>query len=106
MKLFKGEENKQGMERRSLIIIGAFLVAFVVLICSLADLQLINAAEYKAASNIKRTRTLKVEGTRGKVLDVNGIPLAQDEVSYNLEFYREYNLKPNGKCIRILLFLQ
>lgn len=93
MKLFKGEENKQGMERRSLIIIGAFLVAFVVLICSLADLQLINAAEYKAASNIKRTRTLKVEGTRGKVLDVNGIPLAQDEVSYNLEFYREYNLK-------------
>ncbi len=93
MKLLKGEENKQGMERRSLIIIGAFLVAFIVLVCSLADLQLINAAEYKAASNIKRTRTLKVEGTRGKILDANGIPLAQDEVSYNLEFYREYNLK-------------
>ena len=60
MKLLKGEENKQGMERRSLIIIGAFLVAFIVLVCSLADLQLINAAEYKAASNIKRTRTLNI----------------------------------------------
>ena len=89
-----GEDNATlRITRRSIVVIAAFMLAFVVLICSLVNLQIIKSSEYKAASTVKHTRNLKLNGTRGKILDSNGIPLAQDEVTYNLEFYREYNLK-------------
>ncbi len=90
--LEKKENNANITKRRGFITIVAFVVAFIILACTLADLQLIRSDELKEASAVKKTRTLKIEGTRGKILDSNGIPLAQDEVSYNLEFYREYSL--------------
>ena len=80
-------------KRRSGIVLLAFIVAFVVLVCAIADLQFIKKEKIKQSASVKHTRTLKIQGSRGKILDVNGIPLAQDEISYNLEFYREYNLK-------------
>ena len=80
-------------KRRSSIVLMAFIVAFVILICSVADLQFIKKEELSEVSSVMHTRTLKIQGFRGKILDVNGNPLAQDEISYNLEFYREYNLK-------------
>ncbi len=92
MRLFRGEENN-GNNRRNFVMIIAFVLAFVILACSLADLQIIRRQDYVEAATVKHTRTLKIDGSRGKILDSNGIPLARDEVSYNLEFYREYNLK-------------
>lgn len=87
-----GEENNRQMSlRRGIVVIAAFVVALVVLLVSLIDLQFVRAEEFSQAS-VNRTRTLKITGTRGKILDANGIPLAQDEKNYNLEFYREYNL--------------
>ncbi len=93
MGLLQKEEQNSNGKRRSFTVITAFILAFAVLVFSLADLQFVHSAEYDTASAVKHTRTLKIEGARGKILDTNGIPLAQDEVSYNLEFYREYNLK-------------
>ena len=87
------KEEKNVTRHRSSFVLCAFFIAFLVLTCSIFDLQFIKGKEVQAASSVKYTRTLKLEGTRGKILDVNGIPLAQDEVSYNLEFYREYNLE-------------
>ena len=101
MRLFRGEENN-GNNRRNFVVIIAFVLAFVILACSLADLQIIRRQDYVEAATVKHTRTLKIDGSRGKILDSNGIPLARDEVSYNLEFYREYNLKSER---RIHLFL-
>jgi len=80
-------------KHRSNFVLLVFIVAFIILVCSLIDLQFIKKNQILEATSIKHTRTLKIQGTRGKILDVNGIPLAQDEVCYNLEFYREYNLK-------------
>ena len=80
-------------KRRSSFVLMAFIVAFIILICSVADLQFIKKEEFSEVSSVMHTRTLKIQGFRGKILDVNGNPLAQDEISYNLEFYREYNLK-------------
>lgn len=87
-----GENSKQLLSKRSFIIITAFVVASVILVLGLVDLQFIRAKEFAEEANTKHTRTLKIPGTRGKILDSNGIPLAQDEKNYNLEFYREYNL--------------
>ncbi len=89
----ENEFNSNSTKHRSFFVLLVFVVAFIILICSLIDLQFIRRDKIAAATSIKHTRTLKIEGTRGKILDTNGIPLAQDEVSYNLEFYREYNLK-------------
>jgi penicillin-binding protein 2 len=89
----ENEVNNSSTKHRSFFVLVVFVLAFVVLICSLIDLQFIRREKIAAATSIKHTRTLKIEGTRGKILDINGIPLAQDEISYNLEFYREYNLK-------------
>ena len=91
LKWEKSSEHSQ--KRRSGVILLAFLVAFVILLSGVFNLQFIRGAELQQAATVKHTRTLKIEGARGKILDVNGIPLAQDEISYNLEFYREYNLK-------------
>ncbi len=95
MGLLNRENNVESntTKRRSNIVLLAFIVAFVVLICSVADLQFIKQEKFAEETSVKHTRTLKIQGSRGKILDVNGIPLAQDETSYNLEFYREYNLK-------------
>jgi len=92
MGLLRQEDNSND-KSRTFIVITAFVLAFVVLVVALADLQFIHTSSYDSLSSVKHTRTLKIEGARGKILDTNGIPLAQDEVSYNLEFYREYNLK-------------
>ncbi len=91
MKRLGEEKSTQMSLRRGIIIIAAFVLALVVLLVSLIDLQFVRAEEFKQES-VKRTRTLSISGTRGKILDANGIPLAQDEKNYNLEFYREYNL--------------
>ncbi len=92
MGLLRGEDNTEN-KRRGFITITAFVLAFIVLVFSLGDLQIVHHKDYKNVAATKHTRVLKIDGTRGKVLDTNGIPLAQDEISYNLEFYREYNLK-------------
>lgn len=95
MGLLNRENNSESniTKRRSSIVLLAFIVAFIILICSVADLQFIKQEKFAEVASVKHTRTLKIQGSRGKILDVNGIPLAQDEISYNLEFYREYNLK-------------
>ncbi len=93
MRFFEDKQNNAiNTKRRSLIAIVAFILAFIILVFSLVDLQFIHNEDYLKATASKRTRTLSIEGARGKILDTNGIPLAQDEISYNLEFYREYNL--------------
>ncbi len=89
-------ENTTGMnmtKRRSSVVLMAFILAFIILVFAVGDLQFIKQEKISEATSVKHTRTLKIQGSRGKILDVNGIPLAQDEISYNLEFYREYNLK-------------
>ncbi len=96
MKLLRREDSDTNI-KRSIVMIVAFILAFIVLACALADLQIIRRQDYVQAASVKHTRTLKIDGSRGKILDTNGIPLAQDEVSYNLEFYREYNLKSERK---------
>lgn len=87
------QSNSTVIKRRATITLAVFLLALVILVVSLADLQFVHGESYAEATTVKHTRTLKIEGVRGKILDTNGIPLAQDEISYNLEFYREYNLK-------------
>lgn len=64
-------------------------IAFFVLVVSLFNLTVLQASEYSTLSDDSKQRTLVVKGQRGQVLDRNEIPLAADDTSYNIEFYRD-----------------
>ena len=81
MKIIWNYDNRKRkkVDKRSLICLGAFVMAFVVLIVTLFDMQILNGSSYANSAVTRKTRTLTVPGTRGKILDSNGIPLAVDE---------------------------
>ncbi len=84
-------ENAATYNYRPYVVICAILLCFIILAVNLFDIQLVNGDHLSAQAVTTKTRTLTLPGTRGKILDTNGIPLAVDEKTYNLEFYREYN---------------
>ena len=99
MKIIWNYDNRKRkkVDKRSLICLGAFVMAFVVLIVTLFDMQILNGSSYANSAVTRKTRTLTVPGTRGKILDSNGIPLAVDEKIYKIERRIRYEL---GKCQR------
>lgn len=76
--------------RNRFIIFGALALAlFIVLFVQLVQLMLVNGEEYAAKSGTLKQRVVSIPGARGSILDRNGLPLAYDEKSYNVQFYRD-----------------
>lgn len=76
--------------RNRFIIFGALVLAlFIVLFIQLFQLMLVNGEEYAAMSGALKQREISISGARGSILDRNGLPLAYDEKSYNVQFYRD-----------------
>ncbi len=76
--------------RNRFIIFGALVLAlFVVLFVQLVQLMLVNGEEYAAMSGALKQREIAISGARGSILDRNGLPLAYDEKSFNIQFYRD-----------------
>ncbi len=77
-----------------------------ILIVRLFDMQFQHGEEYYTKSQEGKIKVLRLAGTRGTITDRNGIPLAYDQKSYNVEFvkdpsdgsdtYEEYT-NPSGK---------
>ncbi|MDL2234526.1 hypothetical protein LJC07_00025 [Christensenellaceae bacterium OttesenSCG-928-L17] len=71
-------------------IMGIIVLAMMAaLIGQLAKLTLAQGEEYAEAAASRSTRTVYTTSTRGRILDSNGIPLAYDETSYNVQFTRD-----------------
>lgn len=76
--------------RNRFFIFGALALAlFIVLFVQLIQLMLVNGKEYAAMSGALKQREIAISGARGSILDRNGLPLAYDEKSYNVQFYRD-----------------
>lgn len=76
--------------RNRFFIFGALALAlFIVLFIQLVQLMLVNGKEYAAMSGALKQREISISGARGSILDRNGLPLAYDEKSYNVQFYRD-----------------
>ncbi|MDD5018722.1 MAG: penicillin-binding transpeptidase domain-containing protein, partial [Eubacteriales bacterium] len=76
--------------RKRFIIFGALAVGmFVVLFIQLIQLTLVKGEKYAADSGALTQREIIISGARGCILDQNGLPLAYDEKSYNVQFYRD-----------------
>jgi len=76
--------------RNRFIFFGIFAVAlFALLFIQLAHLTLVQGKEYAAKAAALDKREVTVSGSRGSILDRNGLPLAYDVKSYNIQFYRD-----------------
>ena len=72
--------------RRILVFSVIALLLFSLLVTQLADLTLAQGSKLDEQSASKTIKTLSITGSRGTILDKNGIPLAYDEKSYNVQF--------------------
>lgn len=80
---------KNKLKYRFLILAAISLSMMVALIAQLGTLTLAEGEVYAANANERRTRTTYTSGARGRILDKNGIPLAYDQTSYDVQFLRQ-----------------
>ncbi|MBQ9832410.1 MAG: hypothetical protein IJO48_01620 [Clostridia bacterium] len=74
---------------RFLILSIVLLLMMSALIYQLGILTLKEGEEYASQAQSRITRTITTSGTRGKILDRNGLVLAYDETTYNIDFLRD-----------------
>ncbi|MBQ3761812.1 MAG: hypothetical protein II875_07370 [Clostridia bacterium] len=67
-------------------LIALFAIAIVV---RLYTMQISNKDDYVAKVEYKSTKTIPMYGMRGTIYDRNMIPIAYDQSSYNIQFYRD-----------------
>lgn len=70
-----------------LIIVLALLMG--ALVYQLYQVTMVEGAEYAVDATNRRTSTIDIKGTRGRILDRNGVVLAYSKNSYNVEFLRD-----------------
>ena len=71
----------------------AVLAGLGVLLAGLVYVQVLSVKRYRASQISQSFRTLRVPALRGRILDANGAPLADNRPSYNLSLYLE-ELRP------------
>ncbi len=100
--------NKEDRHLRLLAV--GLLTGLVVLLAGLWYVQVISAKRHQEDLLNQSFRSVRLPAVRGKILDRNGIPLAENRPSYNIDLYlaelsREFQdefrrLRPPGKLAR------
>ena len=85
-----------GKRLRYLILFFVFLLMFSGIAVRLIDLQWQQGDKYLEASLSAKTREIRIPGTRGMILDKNGIILAYDKKSYDVNFVRDPSRNTNA----------
>lgn len=76
--------------RNRYFIIGVLLVIlFGLLIAQLGRLTLSEGQEYYSKSEERKQRTITLKGQRGRILDRNGLLLAFNQKSFDIQFFRD-----------------
>lgn len=90
MEFFKSKFEKISnvLENRELVLSFILIVISIIFIFQLFNLQIINGASYREQAENKIVRTETVSASRGEIYDRNGVLLATNKLTYNLELYR------------------
>jgi penicillin-binding protein 2 len=72
----------------------AVLCGLGVLLAGLWWVQVVSARQYQSSLETQSYRTVRIPAVRGKILDRNGIPLAENRPTYNISLYLEELRKP------------
>ena len=90
---FKGKRKARSKDHRLNIRFIVFLTGvaamFGVLFLGLYRLQIVQGAEYNAATSSQSIKSIVVKGSRGMITDINSVVLAKSEKAYNVTFYRQ-----------------
>lgn len=78
-----------GMKARYIAFIVILLLMFTYLASGLVRLQLQNSEEYAEKAESTRTKTIALTGKRGNITDADSVILAEDELIYNVTFYKD-----------------
>ena len=79
------------IRNRFIVLAVVAVLMFGVLFVQLFRLTIVQGEEYAAKAVALESRTITVPGARGSILDQSGLPLAYDQKSYNVQFYRDPN---------------
>ncbi|MFX3616078.1 MAG: peptidoglycan D,D-transpeptidase FtsI family protein [Sporolactobacillus sp.] len=82
----KGTKNNLPL-RLNMIFLVVFL-AFAGLIVRLGYVQIVNGAHYKKIMHANHTQTANIDSARGKIVDVNGTPLADNNAELAVVYIR------------------
>lgn len=81
--------KKQKFVSRYITLAAILFCVFLAMFIRLYQLQIIDNDSYIAEAETKSTKTIKLTGMRGTIYDQDMIPLAYDEPSFNVQFYRD-----------------
>jgi len=84
-----GKPLKNKPKARFIILSTVALALMVLLVVSLYRLTIVQGEELAESAQKSNVKTISTTGARGRILDRNGIVLAYDETSYNVQFYRD-----------------
>ena len=64
------------------------VIISIIFIARLFELQIVNGAEYREQSERRMLRTETITAPRGEIVDRNGVILATNKLSFNVELYK------------------
>ncbi|MBR4711660.1 MAG: hypothetical protein IKP10_06465 [Clostridia bacterium] len=82
-------DNDRQLKARYLIILVLVLLALGYLVTGLMQLQLRDSEMYAEKAEDQRTLTIKLRGKRGNIVDADSVILAEDQLIYNVTFYKD-----------------
>lgn len=82
------EKIQNFFNNRYLILYVVVIIIAVVYIIRLFNLQIVNGSAYREKSEKRMLRTEKIVASRGEITDRNGIVLATNKLSFDVELYK------------------
>jgi penicillin-binding protein 2 len=80
-------DSLQNRDRSLRLLAGGVLAGLLMLLGGLWYVQVISSERYQEGLLDQAYRTVRLPAVRGRILDRNGIPLAENRPSYNLDLY-------------------
>jgi len=95
--LIKTNPNKKliSLNRQPLVLLIFSSISFLLILCRLIFLQLINYESFKKMSDENRIRLIASQPIRGRIQDKNGYVLADSRVKYSLIIKPQSVIKSN-----------
>ena len=76
------------LENRELVLSIFLILIGIIFIIQLFNIQIINGTSYREQAENKIVRTEAIPSSRGEIYDRNGVVLATNKLTYNVELYR------------------
>jgi penicillin-binding protein 2 len=89
-------QDRSQVRRRLVVALTAVILLFIVLMLRMAWLQITHHEKYQELADGNRIRVEPIAPIRGRILDRNGIVLADNQTVYTLELHRDELQKPRS----------